>query len=134
MRARTSVKITDRFNMLEKDIIDASMSAVTQVAEEVMTDSKLNYVPVVDGYLRNSGTVTKPTINGNKIEIRLGYGGPTALGRNVTYAFKVHEAPDYVGQGKNKYLSRPLNAIIPKIPTMIAGTIRHQLLMRRLVR
>lgn len=134
MRGRSVVRVEQDFAGIEQTIMHAAASAITMIAEEVMTDSKMNYVPVVNGYLRMSGTVGKPEIRGTKVKIELGYGGPTAIGKNVTYALKVHEAPDHHGQGKNKYLTRPLYAIVPQIPHFMASFIGHRLRTRRGVR
>lgn len=134
MRAYTTVAIQDRFGGLEGEILQAAADSVTMIAEEIMTDSKKNYVPVDTGALRMSGTVKRAKIIGTKIEVRMGYGGPTAIGRNVTYALKVHENPDHVGQGKNKYLTKPLYAAVPYIPSFMATFIRQKLLMARMAR
>ncbi len=88
-------------------------------AEAVMADSKKNYVPVVSGALRNSGTVKMPTDNGKRVSIEFGYGGPAA-----PYAAIVHEYPKGYGQGKNKYLSQPLNAAITGMAQRIASRLR----------
>ena len=128
---RTTVVVDQNFAGLEHAILHDAAAAITMIAEEVMLDSKLNYVPVVNGYLRMSGTVGKPQITGNRVQITMGYGGPTAIGKNVTYALKVHEAPDHIGQGKNKYLTKPLYAIVPRIGHFMATFMGHRLQSRR---
>lgn len=83
-------------------------------AEQIMTDSKANYCPVgiyprgnrVGGNLRNTGTVHPPETNGDKVIVKLSYGGPG--GSVAPYAMYVHEAPPDWGQGKHKYLEIPM--------------------------
>ena len=86
-----------------------------------MTDSKTNYVPVDTGNLRNSGTVLPPVMKGKTIEVTLGYGGSA-----TPYAVVVHEYPPTVGQGKNKYLSKPLNKAEKGMATRLATALRSR--------
>jgi len=130
MRYRSEVVINKNFVGFEKAIMEDAAAAVYQAAEEIMTDSKMNYVPVVKGYLRMSGMVKQPKIEQNRIMVELGYGGPTTIGYNVTYALKVHEAPDHHGQQKNKYLVKPLYAAAPKLPKYISIFMAERLRAR----
>ncbi len=76
------------------------------IAEQIMTDSKNNYVPVDTGDLWRSGTVMPPEITTTgTISIRLGYG--------EEYAKIVHDRPPGIGQGKVKYLEKPFLAAMP---------------------
>jgi hypothetical protein len=100
----TSKVKSDKFRYVQKATVSDLADALYLEAELIMTDSKTNFVPVDSGVLRNSGTVQKPTITNQGVTVVLGYGGPAA-----EYAVIVHEYPPNVGQGKNKYLSRPLN-------------------------
>ena len=95
-------------------------AALYQIGEEIMTDSKTNYVPVVTGQLRRSGRVEKPVISTNRVTVTIGYGV------DAPYARAVHERPDYMGQGKNKYLSKPLNAAVPKIPSRLHALLKQK--------
>ena len=71
-----------------KNVLNGEIaSALYASAEEIMTDSKNNYVPVDTGDLRRSG-----------------YGMP--------YAKVVHDRPPEIGQGKVKYLEIPFLAHI----------------------
>ena len=128
--SRTVVRIRSDFKGLEQALVTDAADAITMVAEEVMTDSKLNYVPVRLGFLRMSGFVRPTQIVGTRATVTLGYGGPTAIGKNVTYALKVHEAPPTYGQGKNKYLTRPLYSIVPSLPQFIATFMAAKLQAR----
>ena len=72
--------------------------------ELIMTDSKQNYVPVDLGVLRASGFVKGPTIMGDNVEVKLGYGGAASA-----YALIQHEAMDFRHTvGGPKYLERPV--------------------------
>ena len=87
-----------------------------QDAEEVMTESKERYVPVLTGALRASGHVGQPKANGSRVSVELGFGGPA-----VGYAEYVHEdlnAQHAVGQAK--YLEIPLRAKLTQIERDLA--------------
>lgn len=117
---RVNVKSKNNFTQVQNASIQDVANALYLVAEEIMTDAKMNYVPVVTGDLRRSGFVQKPTITPNRgVEVVLGFGGSAA-----PYALKVHEMPASWGQGKNKYLSKPINAAAPKIASRMAFFIR----------
>lgn len=100
----TSKLKSNKFRYVKGAVISDLADALYLEAELIMTDSKMNYVPVDSGMLRNSGTVLKPVVDSNGVTVVLGYGGPSA-----DYAVVVHEYPPSYGQGKNKYLSKPLN-------------------------
>jgi hypothetical protein len=89
-----------------KNVLNGEIaSALYASAEEIMTDSKNNYVPVDTGDLRRSGTVMEPNYDPTgKISVSLGYGMP--------YAKVVHDRPPEIGQGKVKYLEIPFLAHI----------------------
>lgn len=117
MKMKTNVKIVK--GAANSTITDLG-HALYKIAEMIMTDSKVNYVPVVSGALRRSGKVESEVITANKVTVRLGYGDAA-----VTYARQVHERPDYMGQGKNKYLSKPLNAAVPGMQRKIQQLIKE---------
>ena len=95
-------------------------SAIYVEAESIMTASKRYYVPVgKTGNLKNSGTVTPPTESGNTVSVTLGYGGAAA-----PYAAVVHEKPKSWGQGRNKYLSQPLNIAVKGMGVRIGKALR----------
>ena len=105
MKVTIEAKVkSNKFRTIQGAVIRDLADALYVEAELIMTDSKANYVPVDTGQLRNSGTVLRPEITSNQVSVTLGYGGASA-----PYAAKIHEAPPRWGQGKNKYLSKPLN-------------------------
>lgn len=78
--------------------------AAKRVMEDVMRDSKANYVPVKTGALRNSGRVEEPVwaVKGWTVDAVYGNAG-------VNYALKQHETPYYYHPvGQWKYLEQPL--------------------------
>lgn len=85
----------DDFAKIKSSMPQALHRALFEEANDIMADSRSNYVPVVSGRLRDSGKVV-PVDDG----VELVYDTP--------YAKKVHEAPPEVGQGKNKYLEKPV--------------------------
>lgn len=100
-------KITKK-NMVkayEARLVPAIAAALYQEAESIMTAAKDGYIPIKTGALRRSAHVVPPKIQGSKITVTLAAGGPSA-----PYAYKVHEAPPTWGQGKNKYLEKPVLA------------------------
>lgn len=116
---------SNKFRYVQGAIVTDLADALYFEAELIMTDSKMNYVPVDSGMLRNSGTVKKPTITRNSVEVVLGYGGPSA-----DYAVIVHEAPPNWGQGKNKYLSKPLNKAERGMISRVADAMRRRVRAR----
>lgn len=120
MKMDMQVKYTNKFPEISTAIPKQAATALYMVAEEIMTDAKQNYVPVVSGNLRGSGFVEQPKITPGKITVTLGFGGVAA-----PYAVTVHEYPKAVGQGKNKYLTRPINAAAPDIAKRVAAFIRN---------
>lgn len=119
MKINVKVNAKNFFPQVQNATVNTLGSAMYMVAEEIMTDSKQNYVPVKTGALRRTGFVDKPAINGNRIVVMLGY--------NTPYARRVHEYPVSFGQGKNKYLSKPINAMVPQMSRRV---VTH---MKRLV-
>lgn len=121
----TSKVKRNNFGRIQGATVSDLANALYLEAELIMTDSKTNYVPVVSGDLRGSGTVKAPQISGNSIEVVLGYGGVAA-----PYAVKVHEAPRHHGQHKNKYLSKPLKAAERGMVERLANHVRSALRRR----
>lgn len=119
MRINVSVRVDNRFPEFEALTIAEVAGSLVRIAEQIMTDSKQNYVPVITGNLRNSGTVLPPEVTKNAIRVQLGYGGGA-----IDYAAKVHEAPPWVGQGKNKYLSIPFNERAGSAHEFVAELLR----------
>ena len=87
-----SLKGDKEFKKILKKLGDNAPKAIGKVlygeAEEIMGDSKANYVPVAPdgGTLRASGHVQLPKIKGSKVTVTMGYGGAASA-----YALAVHE-------------------------------------------
>ncbi len=112
--------------VLRIDVTATIAKVLHRSAEDIMGDSKQNYVPVRDGSLRNSGHVELPTIQGSQVSVRLGFGGPAA-----PYALVVHENPragktggvspsgyryrKYSQVGQWKYLETPIKNHTPEV-------------------
>jgi hypothetical protein len=126
VKLSVNVKTKNNFNRIAHAIPQDVAKALYMVAEEIMTDAKANYVPVVTGNLRRSGFVEKPVVAGNKVHVTLGFGGAATI-----YAIAVHEYPASYGQGKNKYLTKPVNAAAPNIPNRMAVFMRRYTLGRK---
>ena len=105
------------FQAAEGMVMSDLSQALRMVAEDILTVSKSEYVPVDTGMLKGSGTTGEPQITPDGISVEIGYGGAA-----VPYALRVHEAPDVKadgspwGQGKNKYLTKPLYAMAADLP------------------
>ena len=85
--------------------------------EDIMGDSKQNYVPVRDGFLRASGHVLLPQPGPVVV---LGYGGPS-----VPYAVVQHERLDYKHKvGQAKYLETPTLRAASGMGRRVAARLR----------
>ena len=130
--------------MIAGDVHDQLKPAMRQKAEEIMADSKRNYVPVDLGTLRASGRVHPPQVGlGGSIEVEMSYGGAASA-----YALAVHEhpsdhdPPSWAGgarighsitsskRGKRaghkagpKYLEKPLHAAAKNLARDLASMI-----------
>ena len=98
----------------------AAAAALFEEAEDIMADSKENYVPVDVATLKNSGHVQRPDVSNDRISVTLAYGGAAE-----DYAVVQHERLDYrhtVGQAK--YLERPLLKAVVGMAGRLAARIR----------
>ena len=83
----------------------ALAAAMFEEGNRIMTRSKM-ITPVDIGTLRNSGTVLRPEMRGNQIEVQMGFGGAASA-----YAEIQHERTDYHHTvGEAKFLKKPLDA------------------------
>jgi hypothetical protein len=123
MKINILVRSNQNFSKLTSATVQDVGRSLYMVAEEIMTDAKANYVPVVTGNLRRSGFVEKPVIRGSSVNITLGFGGAA-----TEYALAVHEYPPGYGQGKNKFLSKPVNAAAPNIPSRMVVFMKRMTL------
>lgn len=116
------------------DVLLAAAGALYQGATNIMSESKLNYVPVDTGTLRSSGLVEQPKLEGDRVVVVLGYGGPAA-----PYALAVHENPRsgktggvspsgqpykrWARVGQWKYLETPFQALRHTIAPRVAAAV-----------
>lgn len=104
-------------------VVGALAAALYEEAEDIMADSKANYVPVDTGTLRASGTVLPPELTGTHVVVTLGYGGAAQ-----DYALPVHERLDvHHPHGQAKYLEAPVLAAIPQLGAKVAARAREHL-------
>lgn len=120
-----TLKVKNDFAQVQGAYLADLQQALYIEAETVMTAAKRDYVPVVTGALRNSGTVLRPVVKGDNVEVTLGFGGDSA-----PYAAIVHEYPKSFGQGKNKYLSQPLAVSAKGMANRIAKYISKSVARR----
>jgi len=63
-------------------------ASLLKVAQDIMNDSKENFVPRREGILEASGHVDPPERTSGRVTIKIGYGGSAA-----PYALAIHENP-----------------------------------------
>lgn len=122
-----------KVNAIAKDLRKDTAKAVRYEVEKIGTNADRNYVPVDLGTLRASKYIEGPTIEGDRIEVKIGYGGAASA-----YAAAVHENPSQHdppswegvavefhprGRGR-KYLETPLNEAMPGMSDRIAERIK----------
>ncbi len=113
---------------------EAIAPAMFEEAEKIMTRSKLEFVPVDTGNLRNSGHVV-PEVTKRDVTMTLGFGGPAGIGNTgrsnddeVGYAIVVHEDQEALHKtGEAKYLETPFMQAIPGMAQRIAAKARRRL-------
>ena len=125
MKTSYKVKLDSNFKNFSKFTMSDLAAALNVEAEKIMTDSQINYVPVITGDLRRTGFVEEPKIQPNKVTVTLGFGSNT-----IAYALAVHDAPASWGQGKNKYLLKPLQKAMPKFTVNISNTMNNRMKSR----
>jgi hypothetical protein len=129
MKTKYVVDISNQIGALS-DVLPSDVgSALFVEAEKIITDSQINYVPVVTGDLKRSGMVELPEYTRNKIKVVCGFGSNT-----VEYAAAVHEAAPAVGQGRRKYLSLPFQVAVPKLAANMGITIRNRIESRKIIK
>jgi hypothetical protein len=114
-------ELNAKLRALGENIPEEAGAELYRQAEDVMGDSKQNYVPVDTGTLKSSGYVELPERDGDQLRVEMGYGGAAA-----PYAIYVHERLDVrhpVGQAK--FLELPLLAAVETIFTAIADAVRR---------
>jgi hypothetical protein len=83
----------------------AAASALHSEAEDIMKESKDNYVPILTGDLKDSGRVESPVVEGQRVLVVAQYGNE----KTETYALVQHEnlTLNHPGGKQAKYLERP---------------------------
>lgn len=115
---------TEQLAVRIKARLDAAMKAAKaeayQFGEEVMADSKGNYVPIDTGLLKSTGNV-QTRDSGSRFQVILGYGGAAS-----GYAIHVHENLNayHKPPTQAKYLERPFRNAAPKFAPRIAAAAR----------
>lgn len=109
---------------LNRILLDVVPSGIAQglylEGNNLMADSKENYVPVDLGVLTNTGYVTLPEKVGSVLVVELGFGGPAEA-----YALPVHERTELRHEvGEAKYLEKPYDLRRPKIARNVAALAR----------
>ena len=90
-------------------------------AEEILTRSRAEFVPVDQGILRADSGVTQPEQDGDSLKLTIWYGAGPAR----DYAVVQHEQMDFKhGVGGPKYLERPLLEAISGMGQRIASRVK----------
>lgn len=111
--------VVRRLELLTRTLPPRLAVTLYQRVEAVMTLSKGQFVPVDEGFLRNSGYVDQPIVTPGRISVTLGYGGASA-----PYARYQHENLDLKHTvGGPKYLERPLYQSLGLIKAAIGATV-----------
>jgi hypothetical protein len=132
-RVTGAKELAAKLTRMGRLVQDRMGGALYREANDIMTVSKTNHVPIDLGPLRRSGHVDSPERKGKRVTATMGFGGPTAA-----YAVVVHEHPSDLdppswraadsvtfspaGRGP-KYLERPLMAAIPGMAERIGKAL-----------
>jgi hypothetical protein len=143
--------LMDTISEMSKYAIDAAGTEMSKILEEVIEDSRANYVPYKDGYLRDSAGWDEWSDVKNSakdlIELRMWFGSPLSASQArqadkiwMTHGLKVpdpsayaedqHENLSYhhpnvgvVSNPQAKYLEKPFNIMEPKILGRLSNAI-----------
>ena len=121
-------KLDINLDKFTKEVMDATMSQLFDVAVEIMSNSQ-EQVPVDTASLQNSDFITV-----RDESIIMGYGGPYSKinpknGMSTEeYALKVHEdlSMPHVS-GKAKFLEDPFNDACYRLDELLVGPLKSQL-------
>lgn len=121
------IKNLDRLNQRLKAVRESGAASIPAVlyeeAETIIGLAKEQYVPVDTGALRGSGFVEPPVQTGDRVEVRLGFGGPAA-----PYALTVHEdLTAYHPVGQAKYLETPFRLRVSGLDDVVAAKARQDI-------
>jgi len=116
-------QVAAELGRVSREILQAAAEGLFQAGEEIMGESKAQYVPVDLGVLRASGHVELPKIEGDSVSVTLGYGGPAA-----PYALVQHENLTYKHTvGSAKYLELPLLARAKSLTEQVVAHVHAKL-------
>lgn len=117
-----------------KEVLSSSLKSI---AEEMLEDSKANYVPYdpdsSEEHLRDTGKVLDPETSGDIISVKVQYGGTS---HTAPYAISTHETPSqydpptWVGKTVNfkrggaKYLELPFKKTLSTLLSRLAEKAR----------
>ena len=131
----SNVKITTtgfpkmRFKLQEtRDAIVAETGfAIYDEFLDVMQRSQDEFVPYLQGDLRDSGYVNEPRFDGEQVTVDMGYGG-----QGIEYAVRQHEDLTFFHPGGKtaKYLEIPMLEAAPFMPKRMGVKMRRQLHVR----
>jgi hypothetical protein len=117
---------TIRWNSSQLTEIEKRLSAAIYQEGLTLITSSIPNVPVDTGTLRSTGFTQQPSVSGEKITVKAGYGGPATkinphTGEASTdYAVKVHEDLNMQHKvGSAKFLERPARALSQKFSANI---------------
>jgi hypothetical protein len=101
------------------NVVQVLVQALYAEANDIMLASQ-ELVPVDTGILKTSGEVLDPVINGNTVEVVMGYGGAASA-----YALRQHEDLTYRhAEGKQaKYLEDPAREAMENFEQSLADRI-----------
>lgn len=123
-------KLADR----PQQMTQAVASAIYMEGEETISDSK-PLVPVLHGFLVNSGFCQLPEIQQDQVQVTFGFGGVAGTGnqgatndQDVGYAIYVHEdMTAHHSHGQAKFLEVPLTNRLDSMSDRLAGRIEAAL-------
>lgn len=109
-----TVRLASSIPSIIEKAVPAAAQAMYELGNEVMNESKADYVPVDTGTLRDSGQVDME-IDGSTITVILGYGGAAK-----DYAVIQHEDLTlHHTHGQAKFLETPMLAKAPEVQSRL---------------
>ena len=125
-------RVISNLEAASRTIAGEAERSLFREAHDIMSDSKTNYVPVMDGVLRSTGQVHDPKVTKGAISVMLSYGGSIA-----PYAIAVHENPsehdppswkgvevDFKSPKGPKYLEQPMRNAVLNMSGRIASRMK----------
>lgn len=107
---------------------EGTFEELPSIAADIITDAQLHYVPVKDGFLRDSGQIYSTwRVSPSMVSVTFGFGN-TGSGV-LSYAKEQHENMFYEHKPPTgpKYLERPIMAWKDQIPKRLAARLELSL-------